>query len=532
MTSLEDLNNSFPTQTDLTRNNTFTPGDWIVRCPSENGVNNFLVAMVNMLKAAKPVNNQIYIDFTDLWGWTDPFFTTKVKIGADQPQSISDALKALLDQNPNANVTIRYLDGKQDPIKPLQAPNDVSTMIKNAAGSRQNVNAYYGYLGITVGKALGDKESVQKSMDDIKNSFSLVNLVDEAVGGGAKDFIDKIFEAVQGICAGLLAHWDKIVSWNHCKIFAINGQSVLQGGANFWGPDYVTSGPHDLLTSLDGNSAVSAHNWCNKMWSAVTSDNTQLIFGSSKTVPPFALAPPTPAGTDKVLSIGDGAFMNENGATIFTALVDAVFNVAYYFVQKNPSYTQAFSLIMHAFSLFGTGQLSVPRQVRYKVLSSAQNTVCIHQQKLVMDDLWQSGGAVDAIRKYLPGWDGNVWDFALMSQLAQLSSTGKQVKILVSYQINGSHAGYQDPVSQQQFMDVITMLNGTPANITYRRIKGGSVASQGDSNHAKSFLVDDKILNIGSHNFYLGYNQEFEIYTDSATAIREWKPYFDQLFNA
>ncbi len=60
-------------------------------------------------------------------------------------------------------------------------------------------------------------------------------------------------------------------SWNHAKIFAVNGKHLVSGGANFWEP-YSTSiqlkplSVFDLSMKITGDAAIDAHKFANYFW--------------------------------------------------------------------------------------------------------------------------------------------------------------------------------------------------------------------------------------------------------------------------
>ncbi|UXH76568.1 hypothetical protein [Roseateles amylovorans] len=59
------------------------------------------------------------------------------------------------------------------------------------------------------------------------------------------------------------------VTWNHSKIFAMNGAALVTGGINYWA-DYYASRPRttvlDLSLQMDGDAAVSAHRFADESW--------------------------------------------------------------------------------------------------------------------------------------------------------------------------------------------------------------------------------------------------------------------------
>jgi hypothetical protein len=63
------------------------------------------------------------------------------------------------------------------------------------------------------------------------------------------------------------------VSWNHAKILAVNGKTLLTGGGIYCElyADNVSS-LHDLQAKVKGDAAVSAHAYCNYFWEYVSEE--------------------------------------------------------------------------------------------------------------------------------------------------------------------------------------------------------------------------------------------------------------------
>lgn len=68
------------------------------------------------------------------------------------------------------------------------------------------------------------------------------------------------------------------ISWNHGKIFAVNGTSIYTGGTNFWTEYSTTQFARDeAKTPIDhnivdhgvkivGDAAVAGHKWADYFW--------------------------------------------------------------------------------------------------------------------------------------------------------------------------------------------------------------------------------------------------------------------------
>ena len=57
------------------------------------------------------------------------------------------------------------------------------------------------------------------------------------------------------------------ISWNHAKIVAINGKTMMTGGGNYW-REYIGSA-HDIIdhqVKVRGDAAISAHKYADYFW--------------------------------------------------------------------------------------------------------------------------------------------------------------------------------------------------------------------------------------------------------------------------
>ena len=88
-------------------------------------------------------------------------------------------------------------------------------------------------------------------------------LVDKVKG------VEEAFAAinVEEIAQHLMEHGLSAISWNHAKIIAVNGTTMMTGGGNFW--SQYTNNRHDIVdmqAKVLGDAAISAHKYCNYFW--------------------------------------------------------------------------------------------------------------------------------------------------------------------------------------------------------------------------------------------------------------------------
>lgn len=60
------------------------------------------------------------------------------------------------------------------------------------------------------------------------------------------------------------------ISWNHAKLVAVNGQTLMTGGGIYY-PLYTDNEAtvHDLQCKVKGEAAISAHSYCDYFWQYV-----------------------------------------------------------------------------------------------------------------------------------------------------------------------------------------------------------------------------------------------------------------------
>ena len=86
-----------------------------------------------------------------------------------------------------------------------------------------------------------------KQINDTLDKFTDVNLLDQ-----------------------IYHHTVPTIGWNHAKILAVHGQTLLTGGANYWG-DYADNRTtiSDLQCKIIGGAAGAAHAYCDYLWQYV-----------------------------------------------------------------------------------------------------------------------------------------------------------------------------------------------------------------------------------------------------------------------
>ncbi|KAF2670233.1 hypothetical protein BT63DRAFT_478411 [Microthyrium microscopicum] len=188
-------------------------------------------------------------------------------------KAIADAINGVT--NTNAKITVRILSGSGfntsfDQFKPIIEdmfwPGPGKTrLIKD----KPNATLYLGYYSPTfdiekypepIDKL---RTLVQSNIEGIKSMSAWLKKtlgVDTLALDGALDFLIK---GADSQIVALTRKQIESLSWTHGKVLAVNGKTLMTGGANFWhqsGADVY----HiiEQQAKVEGDSAVAAHKWC------------------------------------------------------------------------------------------------------------------------------------------------------------------------------------------------------------------------------------------------------------------------------
>ncbi len=402
---------------------------------------------------------------------------------------------------------------------------------------------------------------------------------------GANENVGKYGMAIPKELANIseLTDWTKqfaqyilpAASWNHAKIFAINGCQLVTGGANYWNSWYTTGAKwlFDLSMNVSGDTAVDAHQFANYLWkylgdipgsdkiSCCMENSTGKIaeWSDKGKAPQFADFPEN-VGTTAALTVArNGNWPSLRGFPMQVAdgIRDFFINVLAVVAETrlgpgNPVTPFAVRGLDDSNAWFRNALSKVrinpaawaSRYARNYAISQAQSSVRFSQQKFVMDDLADRDTykkLIAEINKALKiNWNGYVWPFDTLSALgyalANISRSAPQSNgIQIVSSTPSAKENYEDPVSGQEFKSKLTgMMAGMEALgyitfegkipdivekwLTYRRVDTKSSEAE-HGNHSKLVVVDDAVCYVGSDNAYPCYNEEFGIWIDDKQAI-------------
>lgn len=505
----------------------FMPGTWDNQPPETSPLEEAIISGLNDPLVSQ--SEKLFIDIAHLGPYGSSSFF-------ENAPNILDKLRELI---PNQkNITIRYLEGNiasQFKRNGDGNSNPIARQLKKLVDENPaKVSLYFGSLAPDF-ELCGDEiaDEIDTIWDDVFAYLSENHPpIWTHIGENEKDLRKLCANLIKGII-------EYPFSWNHAKIFAINGVWLLQGGANYW-VDYEKgkTTPFDLSMKINGDCAIDAHNFCNYLWGFMASNQTKYIscqeykngrFENTVSPPNFDQSPEN-QGNIKVLTTNELGLWP--GSPISYLIIDVITNLLWPTFVNNrlEHYFPKFCQLLYGGSEKKLAY-SAGRYIRKCAIAGAQSDIVFSQQKFVMDDLLQAGEWFSEFLKrfndiLFTNWDGMLWDFELIEALATAikKNDNLQCVIVASYYItNDDHGGYQDPITSKQFMDMVSLFAGKDVfkmKFIYNRISN----SNSIGNHSKLISIDsmsegNSLLYIGSQNAYVSYNQEFGVWIEDRNSI-------------
>lgn len=300
-----------------------------------------------------------------------------------------------------------------------------------------------------------------------------------------------------------------VESWNHSKIVAVDGQTLIEGGHNYYTDHYLRTSPvHDLSLRVSGAIAITAHTFSNPLWTYVCEGHTITGYTGLSTYPssappcPPSFAEPPPrerlASGARVIALGR---YGDLGADPSDAARLAMFDAATTRIDLSlqdlgPLRVGSVSLgdwpepILEAFGR------AIARGVDVRVVLSTPGST--------------PGGLGGSGNAYGNGWTAEDAAQAMRMWLERNPSVvppGTSARDLVCARF---HATTLRASSDDAWPDGATL-----------------------GNHTKYFMVDDVAFYVGSHNLYDADLAEFGLVVDDPAAARVirdqyWAPMWEQ----
>jgi hypothetical protein len=324
--------------------------------------------------------------------------------------------------------------------------------------------------------------------------------------------------------------WDRVTSgltpgsWNHAKIVAVDGVASIVGGQNYWS-DYIprpgSRPPYDVSMRLNGKATSSAHGFANFLWSYVANPSGKSTqhkswkFGApnagNELPPAFSSSnfPSPTSGGIPVLAVGNlglwEAFESRTVAEEFVFASTVSPTNTYSKIMSATNKVMYFPFSSWDYSLSKSMQASTTTRNLMFHSVETNGHIRISQQKIANTDaVTQSGYVI---------WPGEFLD----AMIYALKDKNASIDILLSNHVSGSniYGGYSDDMGGLALQGVIhtKLLNalGGDAHRTTELMKKLTIKQMPSNsyNHAKVWIVDNKVFYIGSDNIYPGYLQEY-----------------------
>ncbi|MEN3331001.1 MAG: hypothetical protein V7641_366 [Blastocatellia bacterium] len=531
--------------------------------------------------------NQCFIDILDLFDSDRAFFADSNA----QSGTIINKLAGFINSLPsNVTPVIRYLVGfSQSSTNSPSNDTFVKALYDRTLVNFTNPNAvlYCGNFGPSFPDPAAGQLATTPHPEGIVNSiWQRLEEVLEKLWQWFTAEIKKVsaalyqeLEKVEGEIIGWIlrhVHFTVPLSWNHAKLFAVNGKHLVTGGANYW-PIYSTGNQwlFDMSMSIVGDAAVDAQVFANYFWEYLAlippwdqrswcQSNLLVnpIDAFANATAPLYIDSPINTGNISALSVGrNGNWpLSPIGVPvqIFDAIRDLILNVVAVVVETHiydftplivyinkllSDDNPAFRSILNEAGINPAAWAS--RYARNYAVSRAEQSIRFSQQSFVDPYALFSSEYVNLVNEINTvlkiNWDGYIWPYdtfmALGSALSNISNnsapavTGVEI---VTSTMSTANGGYYDLATAADFKAMLTdVMQGmlflgyiNPAGsientinkfLALKRIDNNN---NGDhANHSKMVIVDDSVCYIGSDNAYPSYNEEFGLWIDDQPSI-------------
>ena len=294
-----------------------------------------------------------------------------------------------------------------------------------------------------------------------------------------------------------------LLSWNHSKIVAADGEVAMVGGVNMWSQHYLEKDPvPDMSMRVEGSAASDAQSYANQIWDFACADKdpvSTLIStypDAKSTCLPSFVAPKKKTGGAAVISVGRLGAIGANSAdTALVALVRAA--------KKTLRLSQQ---DLGPVKKLGVSLNSWPEAVMNAIIGAMGRGV---EVDLALSNLSSTPGGVSPLTtSYSNGWslaDVAKKFSALAHAHPELLPANTDVDALIC--------------------DKLHLANlRSSAAITWP--DGGKLAS-----HAKLIIVDDRTFYLGSQNLYVANLAEYGFIVDDQNATRAvLREYYEPMF--
>ena len=306
-------------------------------------------------------------------------------------------------------------------------------------------------------------------------------------------------------------------SWPHAKFIVIDGSEVLVGGHNFWSEDYLVDKPvHDLSLRARGPAAASASRFADRLWQFVCAnlDRKPAVQLASFTSAGNFASGACPSSLANPVSTGGGV-----GGTPMLAVG-----------RLGAGITKDFA-----------NQSDLARDLMF---SAARHTIRMSQQDigfmLGRSDALFPESTLDRLIDFMEQRGGHV--YIVLSNRGAAGNSGLSYSNDVTYATFARHLrdlvqkriDARDPKARYEIRrgpDPVNTMLCSHVHLAPFRFGPDATWPHGVAiaNHAKLWMVDDRVFYVGSDNIYPVNLQEFGYIVDDRKAAAElldayWNP--------
>lgn len=329
-------------------------------------------------------------------------------------------------------------------------------------------------------------------------------------------------------------------SWNHAKIFAIDGVVSIVGGQNYW-DDYLGShnkNLYDLSYLTYGRATNSAHQYADFLWKYIANPGGDKATShkswhmgansSSNELPPQYNAKDYPQYNLRshlpILAVGNlGLWDNQSKIVAAEALTATHIKVknTYPSLEKAVNIALSYPFHLWYYDTPKAMQASIASRNLALRMVAKNGRIRIIQQKIANTDISKD-------HKIL-GNDYVIWPGELLDTLTRtIIEKNAYVDIIVSHHNSNYYGGYSDDMGGKALRGVLIdrlalKLNSVEkAEALANRYLKIKQMPYNRYNHSKVWIVDDKLFYIGSDNVYPGFLQEYGYITGDIDSCQKF----------
>ncbi|HJW93574.1 MAG TPA: hypothetical protein VJ901_08145 [Thermoanaerobaculia bacterium] len=291
------------------------------------------------------------------------------------------------------------------------------------------------------------------------------------------------------------------LTWNHAKIIA-NDTTAIVGGHNLWTNDYLLKNlVHDVSMKVEGPAVTAAHKYVDRFWTALCpTTKTASYDGETNTIShgcrafPKAFEAPD-AGSVPVLAVGNYAKLLPDGPSNYMSDV-----------ARNEAIRQAKKTVRMSQQDIGFQLGPIKRWPDETLKALGQALIDNVEIWFVLSNFGSKGGD--------NGYQWGIPPFVTLNMIAQAAKARPGA-----------------PPGNQLVEKLCKNLHF--ASLRFNKQDDAWATGAAFANHAKSWIVDDKTLYIGSDNVYPAYLQEYGYIVENDAAAKAFlDTYWNKLWQA